>query len=60
MFDNTIGIPLLGIIYIVSTLIAIFDFILRLDFGLVGIISWIVFIGGAAGFLIKIISEVTS
>ena len=60
MLDNVIGLPRLAVIYIVCTFIAILSFVFGIDFGLVSIVSLIVFIGGAAGFLIKIISEVAS
>ena len=57
MLDNVICLPILAVIYIVCTLIALFRFILGLDFGFIGIVSWIVFLGGAAAFLIKVFSE---
>lgn len=53
---NKIAIPTFGIIYIISIIIAIIQHFSGESFGIIGIISWIIILTGAIGFVFSIAS----
>lgn len=53
---NSIVMPFFGIVYIIAILVVAIQHFLGLDFGALGLISWIIVILGAIGFIIYIIS----
>ena len=54
--SNKAVIPFFGIVYIIAVFMAVIQHFSGLDFGVIGIICWIIIIVGAIGFVIYIIS----
>jgi hypothetical protein len=55
--EQKIILPLGGIIYLAALFIVIFSYLSKLDFGVIGIISWIIVIVGAFYFIILVIGK---
>jgi len=55
--ENRIVIPVLGVIFIISVFIAAIQHFLKLDFGILGIIAWIIVILGAIYFVLWILAQ---
>lgn len=60
MFDADVGIPFFGLIFIVATVLIAVGHFTGLDFGILGVISWIIVIVGAGAFVLYAISSATS
>ena len=60
MFDADVGIPFFGLIFIVAIVLIAVGHFTGLDFGILGVISWIIVIVGAGAFVLYAISSATS
>jgi hypothetical protein len=56
-FGSAVSIPLELGIWLFCTAVALLTYFSKVDIGAVGIIMWIVFIGGVVFFILKILSE---
>ena len=56
--ENKIIIPFLGFIFIIAIFIISFQRFLKLDFGFLGFIAWIIVILGAIYFVLWVLSEI--
>lgn len=52
-----ITIPVLGVIWLASLVIIIVQYFGKISFGVIGFISWIVFLAGAVLFLLWVLSH---
>ena len=52
-----ITIPVLGVIWLASLVIIIFQYFGKISFGVIGVISWLVFLAGAVLFLLWAVSH---
>ena len=57
---GSIAVPFFGLIFIVATVIIAVGHFSGLDFGILGIISWVIVIVGAIAFILYAISSATS
>lgn len=55
--NNSIAIPLFAIVYIISVFVVIVQHFSGFDFGIYGIICWIIVIIGAIGFILYVIGS---
>jgi len=58
--ENKIIIPFGLGVWIISLILIIISYFSKLDFGVVGIIAWIIFLLGSIYFIVKILSELFS
>ena len=56
--ENKILLPLTGIIFIIAVIIVSIQHFAKVDFGLLGIIAWIIVIFGAIYFVCRVLSEI--
>ena len=52
-----IRIPILGVMWLASLVIIIVQYFGKISFGVIGIISWLVFLAGAVLFLLWVLSH---
>lgn len=50
--ENKINMPVLGVIFIIAVIVVCVSHFSKLDFGIMGIISWVVVIVGAIYFVL--------
>lgn len=60
MLDFDVGIPFFALIFIVAIIIIAIGHFTGLDFGILGIVSWIIVAVGAGAFVFYAISSATS
>lgn len=61
MFDvsNSFGIPFLALVYIINVGLVATSHVFHIDFGVLGLISWIIVIAGAISFIVYVIGYAT-
>jgi len=57
--NNTIGISFFGLIYIVAVFLVVIQHFSGYNFGILGILCWIIVVVGAIGFVIYVILSLT-
>ena len=58
LINQEIVLPFLGVIYIMAVFIVVIGYITNFDFGIIGIISWVIFIAGNIYFVYFVLSKI--